>query len=199
MTIMFLLIFYFSTKTTQPIKKLFLPIDSWIVNYQITKCVLHLDYASKPKNSTEAIYEWNPQLLSCQPNTYILLSQKYGSRWWNGNEKSLSYIISTPMNRTPFFSPSSIKLCLLSLSFSLSPFFPFIFLPDISHFPTCFSSPLLGWRTGRFRRRNDLCTLVIPLLESILYPLYLTGDKWLMVGSNSFGGNFCVHVFYDSN
>ena len=40
----------------------------WIANYQITKCVLHLDYASKPKNSTEAIYEWNPQLLSCQPN-----------------------------------------------------------------------------------------------------------------------------------
>ena len=28
-----------------------------IANYQITKCVLHLDYASKPKNSTEAIYE----------------------------------------------------------------------------------------------------------------------------------------------
>ena len=56
------------TKTTQPIKKLFLLIDSWIANYQVTKCVLHLDYASKPKNSTEAIYEWNPQLLSCQPN-----------------------------------------------------------------------------------------------------------------------------------
>ena len=56
------------TKTTQPIKKLFLLIDSWIANYQITKFVLHLDYASKPKNSTEAIYEWNPQLLSCQPN-----------------------------------------------------------------------------------------------------------------------------------
>ena len=36
---------------------LFLLIDSWIANYQITKCVLHLDYASKPKNSTEAIYE----------------------------------------------------------------------------------------------------------------------------------------------
>ena len=53
----------------QPIKKLFLPIDSWIANYQITKCVLHLDYASKPKNWTETIYEWNPQLLSCQPNT----------------------------------------------------------------------------------------------------------------------------------
>ena len=59
------------TKTTQPIKKLFLLIDSWIANYQIIKCVLHLDYASKPKNSTEAIYEWNPQLLSCQPNTCI--------------------------------------------------------------------------------------------------------------------------------
>ena len=59
------------TKTTQPIKKLFLLIDSWIANYQITKCVLHLDYASKPKNSIEAIYEWNPQLLSCQPNITI--------------------------------------------------------------------------------------------------------------------------------
>ena len=56
------------TKTTQPIKKLFLLIDSWIANYQITKCVLHLNYSSKPKNSTEAIYEWNPQLLSCQRN-----------------------------------------------------------------------------------------------------------------------------------
>ena len=68
MTIMFILIFHFSTKTTQPIKKLFLPIDSWIANYQITKCILH--YVSKPKNSTEAfIYERNPQLLSCQPNT----------------------------------------------------------------------------------------------------------------------------------
>ena len=59
------------TKTTQPIKKLFLLIDSWIANYQITKCVLHLDYASKSKNSTEAIYEWNPQLLCCQPNNCI--------------------------------------------------------------------------------------------------------------------------------
>ena len=58
------------TKTTQPIKKLFLLIDRWIANYQITKYVLHLDYASKPKNSTEAIYEWNPQLLSCQPNIF---------------------------------------------------------------------------------------------------------------------------------
>ena len=29
------------TKTTQPIEKLFLLIDSWIANYQITKCVLH--------------------------------------------------------------------------------------------------------------------------------------------------------------
>ena len=56
------------TKTTQPIKKLFLPIDSRIANYQITKCVLHLDYASKPKNSTESIYKWSPQLLSCQPD-----------------------------------------------------------------------------------------------------------------------------------
>ena len=55
-------------KTMQPIEKLFLLIDSWIANYQTTKCVLHLDYARKPKNSTEAIYEWNPQLLSCQPN-----------------------------------------------------------------------------------------------------------------------------------
>ena len=55
------------------IKKLFLLIDSWIANYQITKCVLHLDYASKPKNSTEAIYEWNPQLLSCQPNSISIL------------------------------------------------------------------------------------------------------------------------------
>ena len=77
MTIMFFLIFHFSTnaklrkttKTTQPIKKLFLSIDNWIANYRITKCVLHFDYASKPKNSIEAIYEWNPQLLSCQPNT----------------------------------------------------------------------------------------------------------------------------------
>ena len=42
------------TKTTQPIEKLFLPIDSWIANYRITKYVLHLDYASKSKNSTEA-------------------------------------------------------------------------------------------------------------------------------------------------
>ena len=32
---------------------------------------MHLDYASKPKNSTEAIYEGNPQLLSCQPNIYM--------------------------------------------------------------------------------------------------------------------------------
>ena len=71
------------TKTTQPIKKLFLPIDSWIANYRITKCVL------QPKNWTEAIYEWNPQLLSCQPNTKwkegrgsirILLSFDYRSK-----------------------------------------------------------------------------------------------------------------------
>ena len=59
-----LLIFHFSTKTTQPIKNLFLPIDSWIANYRITKCVLHLDYASKLKNSTEAIYEWNPKSIT---------------------------------------------------------------------------------------------------------------------------------------
>ena len=51
-------------------QKTFLLIDSWIANYQITKCVLHLDYVSKPKNSTEAIYEWNPQLLTCQPNIW---------------------------------------------------------------------------------------------------------------------------------
>ena len=42
--------FWFSifqrTKTTQPIKKLFLLIDNWIANYQITKCVLHLNYAN---------------------------------------------------------------------------------------------------------------------------------------------------------
>ena len=47
----------------------------WIANYQITKCVLHLDYASKPKNLTETIYEWNPQLLSRQPN--ISLVEKF--------------------------------------------------------------------------------------------------------------------------
>ena len=51
-------------------QKTFFIDDSWIANYQITKCVLHLDYASKPKNSIEAIYEWNPQLLSCQPNIW---------------------------------------------------------------------------------------------------------------------------------
>ena len=44
---------------------LFLLIDSWIANYQITKRVLD---ASKSKNSTEAIHKWNPQLLNCQPN-----------------------------------------------------------------------------------------------------------------------------------
>ena len=70
-TIMLLLIFHFSTnaKRKLPIKKLFLLIDSWIANYHITKCVL-LDYASKPKNSTETIYDWNPQLLSCQLNIW---------------------------------------------------------------------------------------------------------------------------------
>ena len=34
----------------------------------LTSCFIHLNYASKPKNSTEAIYEWNPQLFSCQLN-----------------------------------------------------------------------------------------------------------------------------------
>ena len=33
---------------------------------------MHLDYASKPKNSTEANYEWNPQLL---PTQYIYFSR----------------------------------------------------------------------------------------------------------------------------
>ena len=67
---MFLLIFHFSTNENYATdQKTFFTIDSWTANYQITKCVLHLNYA-KPKNSTEAIYEWNPQLLSCQPNIY---------------------------------------------------------------------------------------------------------------------------------
>ena len=43
--------------------------SDWQLNCQLSNNkILHLDYASKPKNSTEAIYEWNPQLLSCQPN-----------------------------------------------------------------------------------------------------------------------------------
>ena len=56
-------------------QNIFLPIDNCIANHQITKCVLHLDYASQPKNSTEAIYGWNPQLLSCQPNTIYSLGK----------------------------------------------------------------------------------------------------------------------------
>ena len=47
--------------------------DTWSFS-AMSRVVLHLDYASKPKNSTEAICKWNPQLLSCQPNRIIVWS-----------------------------------------------------------------------------------------------------------------------------
>ena len=47
----------------------------WQLNCQLSNNKMCFTFglkASKPKNSTEAIYEWNPQLLSCQSvyNTY---------------------------------------------------------------------------------------------------------------------------------
>lgn len=122
-------------KTTQRIKKIFSLVTSWIANYQITKCVLNLLYDSKPKNSTEAFYEGNPQPFSFQPIetlcivwiivklviklllswTFLLNSSSVAE---NLKKKSAKYL---QMNNTlqPLFLKAFIKSLWLSLRHGL--------------------------------------------------------------------------------
>ena len=74
MTIMFLSIFHFSTNAKQKLRNLSknffyrLTAELPTMKQQNAFYICFTTPANSLKNSTEAIYERNPQLLSCQPN-----------------------------------------------------------------------------------------------------------------------------------
>ena len=93
LTIMLLLIFHFSTNAKRKLRNRSKNFFYWLTAELPTiKCVLHLDYASK--NSTEA-YEWNPQLLNCQPNIWekLLCIRFLCSKKKKDVEEKVSYFV----------------------------------------------------------------------------------------------------------